>query len=118
MRHGFYRFVGGSEPQIEKQLIHRALDLWSWFWIGLEASVVFVLTGFAWTAFGLHQQGLIVILSALGSAAVGLPIIRSECRRYAIAQVRAIVADPARAELVRRAFEPLLSKRQSLPRAA
>lgn len=118
MRLGFYQFVGGSQPQIDPQLIHRALDLWSWFWIGLEASVVFVFTGFAWISMGWYQQGLIVIMSTLGSAAIGLPIIRNECRRYAIAQIRAIVADAARVDQVRSAFDTISLPSQSARTAA
>jgi len=108
MRQGFYQFVGGRNPQIDEHLIYRALDLWSWFWIGMEAAVVFVLTSFVLLATGFYQLGLISLLSTLACTAVGLPAIRNECRRYAIAQVRAIVADPARAEQVRRAFEGVL----------
>jgi len=110
MRDGFYQFVGGSQPQIDQQLIHRALDLWSWFWIGLEATVVFVFTGFALLATAAYLPGLTVIFTALGSAAVGLPIIRNECRRYAIAQVRAIVVSQGRALQVRRAFDGVLAQ--------
>ncbi len=105
MRHGFYQFVGGSSPQIDEHLIHRALDLWSWFWIGVEATVVFVLASFTLLAIGYHETGLVVLLSTLVFAAIGLPAIRNECRRYAIAQVREIVVDAVRAEQVRRAFD-------------
>ncbi len=105
MRNGFYSFVSGRNPQIDELLIGRALDMWSWFWIGLEAAVVFVLTGFVLIASGVQQTGLIVVLSALTLSAVSLPAIRNECRRYAIAQVRAIVDDHQRAAQVRKAFE-------------
>lgn len=105
MRRGFYQFVGGSNPQIDEHLVYRALDLWSWFWVGVEAAVVFVFASFALLATGFYQPGLIALLSTLACTAIGLPVIRNECRRYAIAQVRAIVADPTRAELVRRAFD-------------
>ena len=104
MRHGFYQFVSGREPQIDEHLIHRALDLWSWFWIGMEAAVVFVVASLALVATGLYQTGLTSLTITLALTAVGLPALRNECRRYAIAQVRAIVADPVRAEQVRRAL--------------
>ncbi len=107
MRLGFYQFVGGRNPQIDEHLIHRALDLWSWFWIGLEAAAVFVFASFALLSTGHFQPGLLALLSTLAGAAFGLTVIRSECRRYAIAQVRAIVADPARATQVRQAFDDL-----------
>ena len=118
MRHGFYQFVGGRQPQIDEPLIHRALDLWSWFWIGIESSVVFVFASFALLATGSHQIGLIALLATLACAAIGLPVIRNECRRHAIAQVRAIVADPLRAEQVRRVFDCLTYRSQVIRRVA
>src|SRR5690606_8924941 len=45
MRKTFYQFASSRSPQIDEHLIHQALDLWSWFWIVLETSVLFVLTG-------------------------------------------------------------------------
>jgi hypothetical protein len=107
MRHGFYQFVSGRKPQIDELLVERALDMWSWFWIGLEATVLFVVTGFVLIASGVQQTGFVVLLSALSFAAIALPAIRSECRRYAIAQVRSILADPQRAALVRQALSCL-----------
>jgi|GEM_PF-5590592 len=118
MRQGFYQFVGGSEPQIDPLLIHRALDLWSWFWIGLEAAFLFLLAGFALLTAGLYQAGALTLLSTLALSAIGLPVLRSECRRYAIAQVRAIVADANRAEQVRQALNKALSLLPSQQQAA
>jgi len=109
MRHGFYAFVSGREPQVDEQLIQRALDSWSWFWSGIEATVVFVTTGFVLIATGVSQSGFTTIVATLGLAAVALPAIRTECRRYAMAQVREIVADPTRAAKVREAFSCLQS---------
>lgn len=107
MRQGFYQFVSGRRPQIDESLIERALDMWSWFWIGVEAAVVLVITGFALVATGVQQTGLGVVLATLTFAAVALPAIRNECRRYAVAQVREIVSDPQRATLVKQAFDRL-----------
>ncbi|MEM8945748.1 MAG: hypothetical protein AAGD11_11235 [Planctomycetota bacterium] len=118
MRRAFYRFVGGGEPQIDRHLILRALDLWSWFWIGMEATFVFVLVSFVFLSTGLYWEGAIVLASTLGLAAVALPVIRSECRRYAIAQVRAIVSEDDRAALVRAAFEDVLDHAIAPRRAA
>lgn len=116
MRQGFYQYVSGREPQIDEHLIYRALDLWSWFWIGMEAAVVFVLTSFILVATGNHSTGITTLAVTLGLTAIGLPAIRHECRRYAIAQVRAIVGDPQRAcqiqqLLVRLLYETVVPRR-------
>lgn len=117
MRQTFYRFASSNSPQIDAHLIHQALDLWSWFWIGLEATLLFVLTGLALVAVNVADVGLVTLGGALLLAAVGLPAIRLQCKRYAIAQVRAILSDPAREALVRQAFTALNS-RASWQRAA
>jgi hypothetical protein len=118
MRHGFYQFVSGRRPQIDELLVERALDMWSWFWITVEASVVMVLTGFVLIAAGVLQTGLLVVVATLVLATFGLPAIRLECRRYAIAQVRAIVEDPARADQVRRALDCVVVRHAIYRRAA
>jgi hypothetical protein len=104
MRQAFYRFANGNSPEIDEHLIHQALDLWSWFWIGLEMSAVFVVTGFWLIAASAYEAGMLATSGALILAALGLPAIRSQCRRYAIAQVKAILSDPVRAAQVRQAF--------------
>jgi hypothetical protein len=118
MRRAFYPFVNGPQPQIDPQLIQQALDAWSWFWVGVEASTVFVGCGLALIAGGIYEVGLETIGGTLILAAIGLPTIHGQCKRYAIAQVRAIVADPARANVVRTAFSELTYDRFSRRRAA
>jgi len=118
MRRAFYPFVGGPQPQIDPQLIQQALDAWSWFWIGIEATLVFTLTGLGLIAGGLYEVGLLTIGGTLLAAAVSLPAMRRQCRRYAIAQVRAILADPLRAATIRAAFAELANDRFTRRQAA
>jgi hypothetical protein len=118
MRKAFYPFVSGPQSQIDPQLIQQALDAWSWFWVGVEASIVFVISGLALIAGGVHEAGLQTIGGALILAAIGLPTMRGQCKRYAIAQVRAILDDPARAHAVRTAFADLIPTRFPTRRAA
>jgi hypothetical protein len=110
MRKLFYPYVSGSHPVVDQQLIHQALDAWSWFWIGLEVTVVMVFAGMTLIAFGVYHAGAEILLAALALAAVGLPAVRSQCCRLAIAQVRAIVDDPARAAVARAAFAELTAE--------
>jgi hypothetical protein len=107
MKTAFYSFVSGSRPSVDQQLVHQALDAWSWFWVGVEATVVFIVTGFALVACGVYDVGLETIGGTIIAAGIGLPAMRAQCCRYAIAQVRAIVADPTRAAAVRTAFAGL-----------
>jgi hypothetical protein len=107
MRKTFYRFTNSRSPQIDEHLIHQALDLWSWFWIVLEAGVLFVLTGLGLICAGVYETGLIAFGTAIVFAMIGLPAIRLQCKRYAVAQVHAILADTAREVAVRQAFSVL-----------
>ena len=118
MRQAFYRFAGNNSLEIDPHLVHQALDSWSWFWIGLEAATVFVLAGFALIAGGSYAVGLATLGISLATAGIGLPLIRLQCKRFALAQVRAIVSDPERLELVRQAFAGLPSRELYVRRAA
>lgn len=118
MRTAFYPFVNGTQPSIDQQLVHQALDAWSWFWIGVEATLVFTLTGFGLIAGGNCAAGFETIGGAFIFATVGLPAMRGQCSRYAIAQVRAIMADPARAIAISAAFTQLARDRYIGRRAA
>jgi len=118
MRSAFYSYVSGSRPQIDSQLIEQALDAWSWFWVGVEATVVFVVTGLALVAGGRYVVGFETIGGALVVAMIGLPAMREQCRRYAVAQVRAILSDGARATAVREAFAELIGGELAARRAA
>ena len=118
MRTTFYAHVSGSRPSIDQQLIHQALDAWSWFWVGVEATLVFIVAGLGLVASGTWAIGLETIGGAIALATFGLPAMRGQCVRYAIAQVRAIVEDHARAAIVRRAFAELSQDRYAVRRAA
>jgi len=79
---------------------------------------VFAIASFALVATGSFQLGLTALVSTLALAAIGLPAIRNECRRYAIAQVRAIVSEPGRADQVRRAFDGVVRETIEIRRVA
>jgi hypothetical protein len=111
MRRAFYPYVGGSQQHIDQYLIQQALDAWSWFWIGIEATLVFLLTGLGLIAAGVYEVGFQTVGGTLLLAAIGLPAMRGQCRRYAIAQVRAIVDDPVRATAVRTVLVELVGGR-------
>lgn len=118
MRTSFYAFVSGQQPQIDAQLIHQALDAWSWLWIGVEAAMVLVLAGLGLIAANEYRVGLQTVVGTLAFAAVGLPVMRAQCQRYAIAQVRAILADAKREAVVRIAFDELTGRHARFRRAA
>ena len=65
------------------------------------------LTSFTLIAFDAYRIGFQTLAVAIALAMFGLPTIRSQCMRYAIAQVREILADSQRAAVARAAFNQL-----------
>jgi hypothetical protein len=118
MRKAFYPYVSGPQPAIDQQLIHQALDAWSWFWVGVEATLVFILASFALIACHAYQIGFQLLAAATAVAILGLPALRTQCKRYAIAQVRAILADTHRASTARDAFADVTGEPSVRRRAA
>lgn len=118
MRQAFYPFVSGPQPQIDSQLIEQALDAWSWFWIGIEATFVLVVASFGLVAAGIYRVGFETLGGTLLALAIALPAMHRQCRRYAVAQVRAILADPARAAQVRRTLVELCGAQTANRQAA
>jgi hypothetical protein len=118
MRQTFYRYVSGHPVAIDPQLVHQALDSWSWFWIAMESATLFVGASLLMVAFGAHDSGIRMLLATLVVAGTGLPTLRAKCRRLAIAQVRAILSDDRRREEVRAALAATLDADTPLRRAA
>jgi hypothetical protein len=123
MRKVFYPYVSGPQAAVDSLLVHQALDAWSWLWIGLEATVVWSLAGYALVATETTRLGLQTLAATFAFAVLGLPALRAQCARFAYAQVRAILADPARGGAIRAAFDELLhdggeSKRPDIRLAA
>ncbi|HYO25022.1 MAG TPA: hypothetical protein VEQ85_08730 [Lacipirellulaceae bacterium] len=110
MRKAFYPYVGGPQQAVDDVLVQQALDAWSWLWVAVEAIPVWTCASFCLLAAGATRVGFETLGAAMLVALLGLPALRSQCKRYAIAQVRAIVADPARAAAVRRAFDEVLAQ--------
>jgi hypothetical protein len=79
---------------------------------------VFVLTSLVLIAGSAYEIGFLTLGGTILFALNGLPAMRSQCQRYAIAQVRAIVADSSRATAVRSAFTELMDHQHSGRRAA
>ncbi len=118
MRQTFYRYVSGHPVAIDPQLVHQALDSWSWFWITMETATLFVGTSLLMVACGAHEPGIRALLVTLVVAAGALPTLRAKCRRLAIAQVRAILSDDRRREEVRAALAATLDPLPATRRAA
>jgi hypothetical protein len=110
MRKAFYAYTGTQQPAIDRPLVEQALDAWSWYWIGLEASLVAALTGYALIASSAYRVGFETLGAAAAFLALGLPVLWRQCVRYALAQVHAILDDEPRAAQVRAIFTDFAAK--------
>jgi hypothetical protein len=91
----FYPYAGFADPKIDKQLIRTALDNWGWFWVGMEAGLLFAITSA--TLLLLHaQMQLYICLLLFLLSGILLLLQWPACRRSAEREVAAILDDPAR----------------------
>lgn len=91
----FYPYAGFATPAIDKQLIRTALDNWGWFWVGIESTFLFVVTGIIVAIVGGGIQFIICMVTLLVTGSL-LWIKWLACRRSADRQVRAIIDHPQR----------------------
>lgn len=117
MRKAFYPFVSSSQPQIDRQLVQQALDAWSWFWVGVEATLIFTLAGLGLIACNAREVGFQTLGGAIAAAILLLPTLHRQCKLFAMAQVRAILDDPQREATVRAALADVTGERMR-PRLA
>lgn len=118
MRRCFYAYVSGPNSAVDRVLTEQALDAWSWMWVGVEGAIVWTVAALGLIAGQAYPTGFRTLAAALGFAAVILPAVRRQCGRYGVAQVRAILADPARAAAVRAALQEAVAPAQAARRAA
>jgi len=91
----FYRYAGFADPKIDKQLIRTALDHWGWFWVGVEAGILFAITSIILLALQAQTQLHICLLLLLLSGIL-LLVQWPPCRESAAREVEAILDDPER----------------------
>ena len=109
MRPAFYRYASSTKPVIDTHLIYEALDWWSWYWVLVEGVALFLPAGIALLFLNAYVDGLIVLGSCLVVVVIVLPCFRSQCARYAKAEVDEILSDPTRKAEIRQLFEALHS---------
>ena len=102
----FYSYAGFKDPKIDLQLIRNALDAWGWFWVAVEAVFMFTITLVIVTVL---RQWLYVSI-CLGANVFLLVFLLYQgfiCKRNALREVDAIVADTTRNKEIRNYFQNL-----------
>jgi len=106
----FYPYAGFKDPKIDSQLIRNALDAWGWFWVAVEAVVMFMVTLIIVTVL---RQWLFV--SICGGVNILLFVFLwyqgSICKRNALREVNAIIAGATRKQEIQDYFRNLVGMR-------
>lgn len=108
MREVFYRYASSrsTEPLVDRHDIEHALGRWTWLWVLIETTVIFLVSAGIAGAFGSLQMGSWFLLVSLLAVFLAL-LQRRRLGSYARAEIEAIAADPAAAASVRNTFNAL-----------
>ena len=91
----FYIYAGFQNPVIDTQLVRTAADNWGWFWVLLESSFMFSVTGVILLV--LYKSAYVQICLAVILVQMCLLLFEwYACRGSAKRQVDAILADASR----------------------
>jgi hypothetical protein len=100
MERTFYRYASFEDPKISKALVLSAIDLWTWYWVDLEAAFLCFLASLMLLLSRDFMTGVAVV-----GASVGLVLIFSSsftfCGKKAQDQVSEIIADEDRARTIK-----------------
>jgi hypothetical protein len=100
MSRTFYRYASFEEPSISKAAVLGAIDLWTWYWILLEAIVMFIIACIVLVAVKAYA-GSVLLLTMAFICALVFATYFEVCGRRADAQIDEIVSDPQRASAIR-----------------
>jgi hypothetical protein len=100
MERTFYAYASFEDPKISKALVLGAIELWTWYWIALEASALSAIA--ASVLFVSRRSG--AAEAAIG-VSLGLALIFSSCflacGKRAEYQINEIVSAPERSDAIR-----------------
>jgi hypothetical protein len=99
----FYPYASFRDPQIDRQLVQTAADMWGWYWVFLESLVLFIITTIILCLIGKYDH-VVLCLAVMGAELLFLLYLSVACRKHAKPQVNAILADQQRAKAISREF--------------
>ncbi|HVB99064.1 MAG TPA: hypothetical protein VNJ12_06995 [Candidatus Dormibacteraeota bacterium] len=106
MNKTFYRYASSTEPKIQRHLITRALDNWSWYWILIEFLVIGTFAFFFLLLCGAYHAAAWLGAALLLLTPLGIFGGRF-CVRAADAEVREILANADRCREIKAVFDAL-----------
>jgi hypothetical protein len=102
----FYRYASSTDPAIDKHLIWKALDKWSWFWICIEGTTVGTVAFILLLSVGAFRSatfvGAIIFVGTLAATQ-----INRACASAAQSEVREILRDAQRCTYIEAALRAL-----------
>ncbi len=93
----FYKYAGYASPVIDSHLVYMALGNWSWYWIIIDTLIVSIVLGGLMLYLEYSHLKLLLILGLLLSLYLISIIIKNiQCKKSAISEVKAILANTKR----------------------
>lgn len=102
----FYRYASFEEPAISKAAVLGSIDVWTWYWILLEAIVMLIIAGAVLVAVKAYASCVLVIILAF----CGVLLFATHfevCGKRADEQIDEIIGDPQRVDVLRNAFDEI-----------
>jgi hypothetical protein len=102
----FYRYASFEDPAISKAAVLGAIDVWTWYWILLEAIIMLIIASIVLVAIGAYAASFGIIATAF-LATLFFGTHYGNCGRRADAQIEEIVSDEPRVLTIRNEFNAI-----------
>lgn len=96
MKNIFYKYASSTEPKIDVHLIHSALGMWTWFWIILDSTLVFLIIGFIYLLSPFSSLKLLLFILLVLLLVMFMVLVKNSCKKYAEQEVECILEDDTR----------------------
>lgn len=100
MNRFFYRYASFEEPKISKALVLGAIDVWTWYWVLLEAICIILIAALVLSFVGRPLSAAITYLVLLGCVLLFLTYNRF-CGKRAQDQIEEILSEQERADVIK-----------------
>ena len=106
MQRTFYKYASFEEPKISKALVLSAVNTWTWYWILLELDALVLIAGIILLCTEAFAAAACVLVLG-GVLAVLFNTCYAVCGKKASYQIEEMVADAARADVLRTEFSAI-----------
>lgn len=107
----FYKYASSTKPEIDNHSILLALNEWCWFWIVMDTTILFLLTGIIFLFINFSCYNLLTVISIFLVLSFILWLIKQQAKEYTKQEINAILSDFKRKKTVKKVLENALRNR-------